>query len=134
MAKGDKFTADHPVPAKGKRTFRDGTPFPDDFFENESDEATVLKSEAIAEKQLAKEDRGDRQASRRRRQRLRRSRLLAEDRHTGGPDGAAGARLGAGTALCPRAHGRAVRPPGRRHMATRKRSADSAGLSLSAIN
>ncbi len=54
--KGEKFTADNPTPKPGKRTFRDGTPFPDAFFENETDEAAVLKSEAIAEKQLAKEE------------------------------------------------------------------------------
>jgi hypothetical protein len=54
--KGETFTADNPTPKPGKRTGRDGNPIPDDFFENESDEATVLKSEAIAEKQLAKEE------------------------------------------------------------------------------
>ncbi len=32
-----------------------GTPIPDKFFANESDEAAVPKSEAIAEKQLATE-------------------------------------------------------------------------------
>ncbi len=42
--------------------------------------------------------RGDRRLARGRRQRLRRSRLLAKDHPAGGPDGAAGARLGAGTA------------------------------------
>ncbi len=54
--KGEKFTADNPTPKPGKRTDRVGNPIPDDFFENESDEAAVLKSEAIAEKQLAKEE------------------------------------------------------------------------------
>ena len=54
--KGEKFTADNPTPKPGKRTTAMGTPIPDDFFENESDEAAVLKSEAIAEKQLAKEE------------------------------------------------------------------------------
>ncbi len=54
--KGEKFTADNPTPKPGRRTDRDGNLIPDDFFENESDEATVLKSEAIAEKQLAKEE------------------------------------------------------------------------------
>ncbi len=54
--KGEKFTADNPTRKPGKRTDRDGNPIPDDFFENESDEATVLKSEAIAEKQLSKEE------------------------------------------------------------------------------
>ena len=54
--KGEKFTADNPTPKPGKRTTGMGTPTPDEYFENESDEATVLKSEAIAEKQLAKEE------------------------------------------------------------------------------
>ncbi len=54
--KGEKFTADNPTPKPGKRTDRDGNPIPDDFFENESDEAAVLKSEAISEKQIAKEE------------------------------------------------------------------------------
>ncbi len=54
--KGEKFTADNPTPKPGKRTTLFGTPTPDDYFENESDEATVLKSEAIAEKQLSKEE------------------------------------------------------------------------------
>ena len=42
--KGEKFTADNPTPKPGKRTTAMGTPIPDDFFENESDEAAVLKS------------------------------------------------------------------------------------------
>ncbi len=54
--KGEKFTADNPTPKPGKRTSLTGTPIPDEFFENETDEAAVLKSEAIAEKQLAKEE------------------------------------------------------------------------------
>ncbi len=54
--KGDKFTADNPVPARGKRTFRDGTPFPDELFENESTPAAVAESERISEKQIAKEE------------------------------------------------------------------------------
>ena len=54
--KGEKFTAENPTPKPGKRTTLVGTPTPDDFFENESDEAAILKSEAIAEKQLAKEE------------------------------------------------------------------------------
>ncbi len=45
--KGDKFTADNPTPKPGKRTDVFGNPIPDAFFENESDEAAVLKSEAI---------------------------------------------------------------------------------------
>ncbi len=53
---GEKFTADNPTPKPGKRTTAMGTPTPDEFFANESDEATVLKSEATAEKQLAKEE------------------------------------------------------------------------------
>ena len=52
--KGEKFTAENPTPKPGKRTSGMGTPIPDEFFENESD--AVLKSEAIAEKQLAKEE------------------------------------------------------------------------------
>jgi hypothetical protein len=56
MAKGEKFTADNPTPKPGKRTSVSGTPIPDEFFENESDEAAVLKSEAIAEKQIDKEE------------------------------------------------------------------------------
>ena len=54
--KGDKFTADNPVPAKGKRTFRDGTPFPDELFENESTPEAVAESERISEKQIDKEE------------------------------------------------------------------------------
>ena len=54
--KGEKFTAENPTPKPGKRTDRRGNPIPDEFFENESDEAAVLKSEALAEKQLAKEE------------------------------------------------------------------------------
>ncbi len=54
--KGEKFAADNPTPKPGKRTSGMGTPIPDQYFENESDEAAVLKSEAIAEKQLAKEE------------------------------------------------------------------------------
>ncbi len=54
--KGEKFTADNPTPKPWKRTDRDGNPIPDAFFENESDEAAVLKSEKISEKQLAKEE------------------------------------------------------------------------------
>ncbi len=54
--KGEKFTADNPTPKPGKRTFRDGRPFPDEFFENESDEAAVLESERISEKQIDKEE------------------------------------------------------------------------------
>ncbi len=54
--KGEKFTADNPTPKPGKWTSLTGTPIPDEFFENETDEAAVLKSEAIAEKQLAKEE------------------------------------------------------------------------------
>ncbi len=54
--KGEKFTADNPTPKPGKRTDVFGNPIPDEFFENETDEAAVLKSEAIAEKQLAKEE------------------------------------------------------------------------------
>ncbi len=47
--KGEKFTAENPTPKPGKRTDVFGHPIPDEFFENESDEAAVLKSEAIAE-------------------------------------------------------------------------------------
>ena len=54
--KGEKFTADNPTPKPGKRTSLLGTPIPDDFFENESDEAAVLESEAISEKQIDKEE------------------------------------------------------------------------------
>ncbi len=54
--KGEKFTADNPTPKPGKRTTLLGTPIPDDFFENESDEAAVLESEAIDEKQIDKEE------------------------------------------------------------------------------
>ncbi len=54
--KGEKFTPENPTPKPGKRTSLTGTPIPDEFFENETDEAAVLKSEAIAEKQLAKEE------------------------------------------------------------------------------
>ncbi len=56
MAKGEKFTADNPTPKPGKRTTLVGTPTPDAFFENETDEAAVLESEAIAEKQIDKEE------------------------------------------------------------------------------
>ncbi len=54
--KGEKFTAENPTPKPGKRTSGMGTPIPDEFFENETDEAALLASEAIAEKQLAKEE------------------------------------------------------------------------------
>ncbi len=54
--KGEKFTPENPTPKPGKRTDRDGHPIPDEYFENESDEATVLKSEAIAEKEINKEE------------------------------------------------------------------------------
>ena len=54
--KGEKFTADNPTPKPGKRTSAMGTPIPDAFFENESDEAAVLESEAISEKQIDKEE------------------------------------------------------------------------------
>jgi hypothetical protein len=53
--KGEKFTADNPTPKPGKRTDRDGNPIPDEFFANESNEAAVLESEAISEKQIDKE-------------------------------------------------------------------------------
>ncbi len=33
-----------------------GTPIPDEFFENETDEAAVLASEKISEKQIDKEE------------------------------------------------------------------------------
>ncbi len=39
--KGEKFTADNPTPKPGKRTDVFGNPIPDEFFENESDEASV---------------------------------------------------------------------------------------------
>ena len=52
--KGEKFTADNPTRKPGKRTDRDGNPIPDEFFANESDEAAVLKSEKISEKQIDK--------------------------------------------------------------------------------
>ncbi len=54
--KGEKFTADNPTPKPGKRTTVSGRPIPDSFFENETDEAAVFESEAISEKQLAKEE------------------------------------------------------------------------------
>ncbi len=54
--KGEKFTADNPTPKPGKRTDRVGNPIPDDFFENESDEAAVLKSEKISERKIDKEE------------------------------------------------------------------------------
>ena len=54
--KGEKFTAENPTPKPGKRTSLVGTPIPDAYFEHESDEATVLESEAIAEKQIDKEE------------------------------------------------------------------------------
>ncbi len=54
--KGEKFTADNPTPKPGKRTSLFGTPIPDEFFENETDEAAVIASEKISEKQLAKEE------------------------------------------------------------------------------
>ena len=54
--KAEKFTADNPTPKPGKRTTVSGTPIHDEFFENESDEAAVLKSEAIDEKQIDKEE------------------------------------------------------------------------------
>lgn len=53
--KGEKFTADNPVPKPGKRTSLTGTPIPDEFFANESDEAAVLESEKISERQIDKE-------------------------------------------------------------------------------
>ena len=53
--KGEKFTADNPTPKPGKRTDRVGNPIPDEFFANESDEAAVLESEAISEKEIDKE-------------------------------------------------------------------------------
>ncbi len=54
--KGEKFTADNPTPKPGKRTTVSGKPIPDEFFENESDEAAVLASEKISEKQIDKEE------------------------------------------------------------------------------
>ncbi len=54
--KGEKFTPDNPTPKPGKRTDRDGNPIPDEFFENETDEAAVLASEKISEKQIDKEE------------------------------------------------------------------------------
>ncbi len=56
MAKGEKFTADNPTPKPGKRTTLVGTPTPYEYFENESDEAAVLASEKISEKQIDKEE------------------------------------------------------------------------------
>ena len=54
--KGEKFTPENPTPKPGKRTDRDGNPIPDAFFENETDEAAVLASEKISEKQIDKEE------------------------------------------------------------------------------
>ncbi len=54
--KGEKFTADNPTPKPGKRTTVSGKPIPDAFFENESDEAAVLASEAMSEAQIDKEE------------------------------------------------------------------------------
>ena len=54
--KGEKFTAENPTPKPGKRTSVSGKPIPDEFFENESDEAAVLESIAISEKQIDKEE------------------------------------------------------------------------------
>ena len=54
--KGEKFTAENPTPKPGKRTSGMGTPIPDEFFENETDEAAVLASEKISEKQIDKEE------------------------------------------------------------------------------
>ena len=54
--KGEKFTAENPTPKPGKRTSVSGRPIPDAYFENESDEAAVLESEAISEKQIDKEE------------------------------------------------------------------------------
>ena len=75
--KGEKFTADNPTPKPGKRTTLLGTPIPDDFFENESDEAAVLESEANRRK-TDRQGRGrDRRPPRRRRLALRQPRILA---------------------------------------------------------
>ena len=54
--KGEKFTADNPTPKPGKRTTVSGKPIPDEYFANESDEAAVLESVAISEKQIDKEE------------------------------------------------------------------------------
>ncbi len=54
--KGEKFTADNPTPKPGKRTDVSGHPIPDEYFANESDEAAVLESERISEKQIDKEE------------------------------------------------------------------------------
>ncbi len=54
--KGEKFTAGNPTPQPGKRTTAIGTPTPDEFFANESDEAAILASEKISEKQIDKEE------------------------------------------------------------------------------
>ncbi len=54
--KGEKFTADNPTPKPGKRTTVSGRPIPDSFFENETDEAAVLASVKISEKQIDKEE------------------------------------------------------------------------------
>ncbi len=54
--KGEKFTADNPSPKPGKRTDMSGHPIPDEFFENESDEAAVLESEKISDRQIKKEE------------------------------------------------------------------------------
>ncbi len=49
--KGEKFTADNPTPKPGKRATAIGTPTPDEFFANETDEAAALKSEKISARQ-----------------------------------------------------------------------------------
>jgi len=54
--KGEKFTAKNPTPKPGKRTDAKGRPIPDAYFENESDEAAVLASEAISEKEIDAEE------------------------------------------------------------------------------
>ncbi len=54
--KGEKFTPENPTPKPGKRTSGMGTPIPDEFFENESDEAAVIASEKISEKKIDKEE------------------------------------------------------------------------------
>ena len=54
--KKPKYTADNPMPKPGERVDKHGKPRPNAYFENETDEAALLKSEAIDEKQIGKEE------------------------------------------------------------------------------
>ncbi len=56
MVKDDKYTSDNQAPKPGQRVTADGQIIPDEWFANESDPSTILKSEAVSEAQIDKEE------------------------------------------------------------------------------